>query len=1182
MPIARKKPAKSLPIVDNQQASALTTNNTHDNTNSLLFGSLLNITEHKNEKQSMHEEKANLQVDDTNKDNIRHIVLKEAVGLDFNSFLPGNDQTQIHFISNVQPLSIAYEAGLRDGDRILTVNGLDVTNTIHEDVRCMMLNKTALQLTVIHDPKYLKLIEMIKYNQNKTTSSSSSNNESMEQKQSKHLLNDLNSVLFIDDQGPVYIKHCIIKKEPTKNTLGFLLCYKHNFHIIDSVQINSPAYNSGLRTDDVVLFVNKKNVERMKHSNIKTLIQTVASSNQFIDLILINKNDIKRYKHYQEKNRIDWKTILLNNNEDDKNKKQTEQQFLSADHHPSNIPCETSILSFPIGSRVCQLETSNSCAAGFTISNIGPPPFTICKIEKNSPAEKAGLRLNDTVLSINGKSVIETNYKDTIQIITEALQHKIVQFVVNEQSLSKEYETKKKSQSSASDSSGNNNLRSSGKEEANHGAINVVQEYQSYVFLGKRSKELSYTLRLCHLNATNTDGTSATTFGFEITEDPQYEYPIISHVEPKLPGERAGLQIRDILLKINDRKTKGLRFNKVKKAIEKAKHDGRLEILVVDKEVFDYCKLTHKKFKEPDIKVKHIFPKSKPSTSFLKLPTIATTSSLMSQDSTERLNHGISSFNVHRLCTQKEVTFENEEDDAISPNIQSTVNSDISLPNNPSDTTKHTSSTHETPLTSIDHVLNSTQPTNVSLTDQNVSSRKQRKQSQTSSDQSIKDFISHTIDNFFQHVGSQKSTKPDYDIPLQRINNSKTLTPLLPIIHHNENLSEQVRHISQSCNTVCSNQSSASYDYIRDPRRCVLKIEPNKGLGFILSATNDYDHTITAVEKNSTADLAGLQVNDEVVEINGIYVHNIKYEQVVDIIISAMQTNDTIEMYVVNSRSNDVYLSSIDTNKGKNIDNLLNNNNTNNNNNNLMISKQTTTDLSHDLSDKNRTTSLFDGLSQQTMSSNYLNLQGQSENSNKLVDRGLYGSLPTLSTGITASPKDLHTTKLTSISSTKNSGTNLLNICIKDAPVGRLCRIRKIPSSPFYGFFLSGDRKKLGRVFISDVKKNSSAALCGLRDGDHIIEINGTNIKTLTYETILNKIKLHMEHHDLELLVLDKKSLRWYNERNYPITLRTLPAIVHIEPIINDMNSETEFSQALDTNTKSVDFIDRQGSTTNL
>ncbi len=47
-----------------------------------------------------------------------------------------------------------------------------------------------------------------------------------------------------------------------------------------------------------------------------------------------------------------------------------------------------------------------------------------------------------------------------------------------------------------------------------------------------------------------------------------------------------------------------------------------------------------------------------------------------------------------------------------------------------------------------------------------------------------------------------------------------------------------------------------------------------------------------------------------------------------------------------------------------------------------------------------------------------------------------------------------------------------------------------------------------------------------------------------------------MEHQDLELLVLDKKSVRWYRKRNHPITSQTLPTIVHIEPIINDMNSE--------------------------
>ncbi len=99
---------------------------------------------------------------------IRHVVLKEALGLDFNSFIPeGDSQVQTHFISNVQQSSMADKAGLRDGDRILTVNGVDVTNSVHEDVRRMMQSKKPLQLTVVNDPKYLELIENVKRNQTK-------------------------------------------------------------------------------------------------------------------------------------------------------------------------------------------------------------------------------------------------------------------------------------------------------------------------------------------------------------------------------------------------------------------------------------------------------------------------------------------------------------------------------------------------------------------------------------------------------------------------------------------------------------------------------------------------------------------------------------------------------------------------------------------------------------------------------------------------------------------------------------------------------------------------------------------------------------------------------------------------------------------------------------------------------
>ena len=91
-------------------------------------------------------------------------------------------------------------------------------------------------------------------------------------------------------------------------------------------------------------------------------------------------------------------------------------------------------------------------------------------------------------------------------------------------------------------------------------------------------------------------------------------------------------------------------------------------------------------------------------------------------------------------------------------------------------------------------------------------------------------------------------------------------------------------------------------------------------------------------------------------------------------------------------------------------------------------------------------------------------------------------------------------------------------------------------------------------MFISNISKNSSASVCGLRDGDYIIEVNGTDIQALTYETILGIIKMHMDQEDLELLVLDKKSVQWYRKRHYPMTSQTLPAIIHIEPIINEIN----------------------------
>ncbi|CAF5128139.1 unnamed protein product, partial [Rotaria magnacalcarata] len=181
---------------------------------------------------------------------------------------------------------------------------------------------------------------------------------------------------------------------------------------------------------------------------------------------------------------------------------------------------------------------------------------------------------------------------------------------------------------------------------------------------------------------------------------------------------------------------------------------------------------------------------------------------------------------------------------------------------------------------------------------------------------------------------------------------------------------------------------------------------------------------------------------------------------VVDILISAMHTREALELCVVNGRSSDIYLSSIDIHKATNVDNLSNNSNnknSNNNNNILMSTTCTTTAL-----DKNHIMSRLDSLSQQIMNRTYANMSDQSKIFHNSINRSLFGSLPSISTGITSSPKQPLSEKTNSMASLKNSCSNILDSYKKEVPTARLCRIQEFQSSSFYGFFLCGDPKKLG------------------------------------------------------------------------------------------------------------------------
>jgi predicted metalloprotease with PDZ domain len=257
------------------------------------------------------------------KDEIRRVILNEALGLDFNSYLP-DDQTQmqVHFISNVQPSSIAERAGLHDGDRILTINGLNTKNFQHEDVRRMLLSKKPIELTVVNEPKYIELIESVQHNQKRMSTSLPADPSVEEQDQKSDVPRDLPKYLnrlFTDDRGTVYYKHCLLKKEPSFDSYGFLLRFSNRLHVIDAVETEFPAYTCGLREGDVILFVDRQNIEQLSHDEVKKRIRHQMKAGEEVDLVIMARDDVQRYRDYQEHNSIDWKTLFAKDSESETN-----------------------------------------------------------------------------------------------------------------------------------------------------------------------------------------------------------------------------------------------------------------------------------------------------------------------------------------------------------------------------------------------------------------------------------------------------------------------------------------------------------------------------------------------------------------------------------------------------------------------------------------------------------------------------------------------------------------------------------------------------------------------------------------------------------------------------------------------------------------------------------------------
>ena len=102
-------------------------------------------------------------------------------------------------------------------------------------------------------------------------------------------------------EEPLKAKLCRLRKSKSYDGYGLVLKFQQHLHIIGEVEEASPSYRAGLRANDVIIFVGKTNVEKLIHDDVKVMIRAMALASNHVELTVLSKSDIPRYKTFKKK-----------------------------------------------------------------------------------------------------------------------------------------------------------------------------------------------------------------------------------------------------------------------------------------------------------------------------------------------------------------------------------------------------------------------------------------------------------------------------------------------------------------------------------------------------------------------------------------------------------------------------------------------------------------------------------------------------------------------------------------------------------------------------------------------------------------------------------------------------------------------------------------------------------------
>uniref|UniRef100_A0A8C8RBQ3 PDZ domain containing 1 n=1 Tax=Pelusios castaneus TaxID=367368 RepID=A0A8C8RBQ3_9SAUR len=275
-----------------------------------------------------------------------------------------------HLIRNVEGGSPADRAGLKDGDRILRVNGLFVDKEEHaEVVEMVRMSGNSVTILVLDEASYEKAekegVNFEELGQKQTTQ--------QPQEQPPAVTNGV----IVPVPRP---RLCYLVKEGNSYDFSLKTTIGQKGVFIIGLSPQGVAAKAGVQQDDRLIEVNGKNVENDTHEEV---VDKVKKSGNHIVFLLSDK--------------------------------ETDQYYSS---HQMVMKRETASLKLlPHKPRLVELKKGDS-GYGFYLrmeqNGIG---HLIKDIDSGSPAEKAGLKDNDILVAVNGESVEALDHDTVVERI---------------------------------------------------------------------------------------------------------------------------------------------------------------------------------------------------------------------------------------------------------------------------------------------------------------------------------------------------------------------------------------------------------------------------------------------------------------------------------------------------------------------------------------------------------------------------------------------------------------------------------------------------------------------------------------------------------------------------------------------------------------------------------------------